>query len=338
MVRIFVLFLAVPALFAQPSQTPAPVYARDSMVPVNGNRAKLLAPGMVLELYGQHLAPEPWCGQKAMPPAPYPTDICGVKVMAGAKPAGLMFVGPSQINFKIPADAPAEGPAPIQVCVRGACGAPVVMQFSTHKAFLRLHGAAAVHMPVWVDIEAPAPYEARYPCRNSPWSFGGFDLFEVRRDGKPVSPAPRAAPPNAGEVDCQAGAQPSALPLHLLYHFDQPGVYSVRVSGPAFQSDWTDITVAPETPAARDQWLQTMAEKAKSASPETLIMDVIPSLLAWPDEKALAALLPLLDRPAPVGPFARAALGAFPDDLLRRTISPDRLLDYCSPTGHCGRN
>jgi hypothetical protein len=87
-----------------------------------------------------------------------------------------------------------------------------------------------------------------------------------------------------------------------------------------------------------------MAEQVKSAPPETLIADVIPSLLAWPDEKALTILLPLLDLPAPsgagdkigqAGQFARFGLAAFPDDLIRRLIAPDRLLNYCPPNGRC---
>jgi len=141
------------------------------------------------------------------------------------------------------------------------------------------------------------------------------------------------------------------MPIHLLYHFDQPGVYSVRVTGilpdPAnpnaqvFQSDWTDITVAPESDAARDQWLQSMAQQVKSAPREALLTDVIPSLLAWPDEKALAILLPLLDLPPGdrTGRFARSALAGFSDDVLRRLIPPDRLLSLCPPDGRCrGQN
>jgi len=335
-VRIpLVLLPAAFALFAQPPQTPTPVYTREGVVPLQGNSAKLLAPGMVVELYGQHLAPEPWCGQPAMPPAPYPTDICGVRVMIGDAPAGLMFVGPGQINFKIPSGVPLEGSAPIRVCVRGACGAPVVMRFSAHKAYLRLRGTAAVHMPVWLEVEAPAPYEFKFPCHNSLWGFQGFQ-FEVRRNGQPLSHTRLPEAPG----DCTAAAKPSPLPLHLLYHFDQPGVYSVRLSGPTvnspvFQSDWTDITVAPEADAARDEWLQSMADKANSAPPDALIADIIPNLPAWPDEKALKVLLPLLDLPGQSGQLARSALAAFPDEMLRRLISPERLLDYCSPGGRC---
>jgi hypothetical protein len=352
-VRILAVFLAAAVLLAQPAQTPAPVFTRDGIVPLQSNAAKFLAPGMTVELYGQHLAPEPWCGQNATPPAPYPLEVCGVQVLVGTSPAGLMYVGPVQINFKIPADAPAQGSAPVQVCVRGVCGAPVAMQFSAYTASLRLRGTAAVHMPVWVEVDAPAPYEFKYPCFNDPWWGPNEWKVEVRYGGQPLSQWPPQMPRFAvgNGFGCTAGVQRSPMPLHLLYHFDQPGVYSVRVSGmlptPAdpssqvFQSDWTDITVAPETDAARDQWLQSMAQQVKSAPQEALLTDVIPSLLAWPDEKALAILLPFLDLPPGdrTGQFARSALAGFSDDVLRRLIPPDRLLSLCPPDGRCrGQN
>ncbi len=359
--RALILLAAVPSLFAQPAQTPAPVFTREGIVPLEGNRPKLLAPGAVVELYGRHLAPDPWCGENPTPPAPYPVEVCGVRVLVGTSPAGLMHVGSSQVNFKIPADAPAEGAVPIQVCVRGVCSAPMSVQFGTPKAFLRLRGSASVHMPVWVEIDAPAPDQVRYPCADWPWSFDGYQ-FEVRRNGQPLAPAP--PPKRAGAAlssglepskgGCGGFAAPSALPLHLLYDFDQPGVYSVRFTamqlvGPSpgiasCQSDWTDITVDPYAGSKRDEWLQSMAQRLKSASPQVLIADVIPSLLAWPDDKALTVLLPLLALPGPrsgsdpigyAGQFARASLAAFDDDVLRRIIPPDRLLSLCPPDGRC---
>jgi uncharacterized protein (TIGR03437 family) len=87
---------------------------------------------MVVELYGQHLAPEPWCGQARMPKTPYPREICGVRVLVGSSPSELLYVGPAQINLKIPADAPVEGTSPFQVCIGKVCSATVAMQFSAH--------------------------------------------------------------------------------------------------------------------------------------------------------------------------------------------------------------
>jgi hypothetical protein len=352
-VRVLVLFLAAPALFAQTAETPTPVFTREGILRPGTNAANRLAPGNVVELYGQHLAPEPWCAENNTPPAPYPVEVCGVRVMVGTTPSELLFVGPGQINFKIPADAPTAGPVSIRVCVRGVCGAPVVVDLNTRTALLRLRGTAAVHMPAWIDVDAPPEYAVKYPCSDTPWSFGGYQ-FEVRRNDQLLSPATAWKDAMGHTVigPCRAVAKPSPLPLHLLYDFDQPGVYSVRFTAfepsnptaPAYQSDWTDITVAPFDASQRDQWLQSMAEQVKSAPPETLIANVIPSLLAWPDEKALTVLLPLLALPAPVstsdqmgyaGQFARYSLAAFSDQVLRQVIPPDRMLSLCPPNGRC---
>lgn len=353
--RAATLLLAASALLAQTPQDSLPEISAGGIVS-QGAPVKLLAPGAVVELYGKRLAPEPWCGQNANPPAPYPAEICGVRVLVGKTPAALLFVSPGQINLEIPDDAPAQGTAPIEVCLGGACSPPLAMPFSAHKAFLRLESSANARMPVWMEIQTPAPYLFKYPCADSPWSFDGFE-FELRRDGKPIVPAPvphpRASLASSGGI-CREGAQPSPFPLHLLYRFDQAGAYAVRLAriqpapsgaNPAVpDSDWLEFPVAAESDAARDSWLQSMADKLKSAPPDTLIMDVIPSLLAWPDEKALKVLLPLLGIPPPTSPadrmgqagrFARLGLAAFPEETLRSLIPPDKLLDYCPPNGAC---
>lgn len=41
-----------------------------------------------------------------------------------------------------------------QMCVAG----PVVMRFSSHTALLAVERPAYVHMPVWIDVDAPASY------------------------------------------------------------------------------------------------------------------------------------------------------------------------------------
>ena len=228
--RALILLVAVVSLGSQTAPTPVPVYTRESIRPSQGGDRKTLAPGMIVEIYGQHLAPEPWCGESRTPPDPYPAELCGVRVLVGSRTAGLMYAGPSQINIRIPADAPAEGSAPIQVCVRGVCGAPVTMPFAAHKAFLSLRGTAYVHMPVWIDIYQTTPEPVRYPCGPTPWSFDGYRL-EVRRNGQTLPPIPQPAAASSGSAaGCRAAAVSWGLPLHLLYNLDQPGVYSVRFS------------------------------------------------------------------------------------------------------------
>src|SRR5437868_1324732 len=116
------------ALIAAPQEA-GPAFTRA------GVAVRLLAPGMIIELYGQHFGPSPWCAAKIPQNGPYPTEACGVRVSVGGTPAGLLFVGEKQINLKIPVDAPEEGTAPIQVCVRERCSEPVMFRFSVHKSY-----------------------------------------------------------------------------------------------------------------------------------------------------------------------------------------------------------
>jgi hypothetical protein len=257
-----------------------------------------------------------------------------------------MYAGPAQINFKVPANAPAEGLVPIQVCIGAVCSAAVTMQFSAHKAFLTLERPASVHMPVWIDVAAPAPYEISYPCESSPWSFPGYE-FEVRRNGQLLAPTP---PPAriAASGRCEGLAPNGRLPLHLWYNFDQPARYSVRFTArkgaeTLYQSEWTDIAIEPFSEEKRAEWLRPLAAKVKQADAATLTGDVIPSLLAWPDEKALALLLTAIPADAAhcvnadcatLG-YGKAALAAFDDALLRRAVPRTRLLQLCPPDGKC---
>lgn len=323
-----------------------PVFRPEHIRPY-GRDTKLLAPGMVLELWGQNLAPVPWCGAEPIPKGPLPHEICGVRVLIGSRPAELMYVSGGQISLKIPADVPAEGLEPFRVCVGTVCSAPVTMRFSASTALLTLEQPASVHMPVWVDVDPPAPYVISYPCWYWPWNFSGYE-FEVRRDGKPLPsipppplPASRVA---AAQAPCLGPVYYGRLPLHLFYRFDESGTYSIRFTAKKdgqmlYQSDWTDIEIQPFSEQKRQAWLQSLEGQPNSRN----LDDVIPSLLAWPDEKALAILLRVI--PAETSrcmnydcvrlAFGTAALAGFEDSLLRRQIPPDRLRQLCPPAGSC---
>lgn len=345
-VRVFVVLLAAFSAAAQPPQ-PVPSFSSDTIRP-HGRLTKLLAPGMVLELWGQNLAPVPWCGQDQIPKgAPLPLEICGVRVLIGSRPAELMYVSGNQINLKIPADLPAEGFEPFEVCVGGVCSAPVIMRFSALAALLTLERPAYVHMPIWIDVDAPAPYSVPYPCGFWPWSFPGYG-FEVLRKESALGPAPRLLPPPPRTVApvgrCDGPTQRGRLPLHLLYSFEEPGTYSVRFTATRngeilYQSDWTDIEIEPFSEEKREEWLRSLEAKVSQKS----VNDVVPSLLAWPDEKALAVLLKVI--PADTSrcvnydcvrlAFGKAALAGFDETLLRREIPPSRLIELCPPVGMC---
>ncbi len=331
--RGFVAFvLLAGAAFAQ---TGVPRFTRDGLTERPEGRPVLFSPGMIMTLYGENLGPESGCNQPIPPNGPYPPEACGVRVLVDGRASGLLFVGPKQINFKFPDEAPEEGSAPLQVCVRDTCSDRVMLRFSLRKAFLHLQGHAYVHMPVWIQVDQPWG-DIRYPYSIFPLNLGGVE-FEVLYKGEPFPPA-RTAIGSHGSTAAPPDSPRGRLPLHLIYRFDQPGTYSVRFTGRnyeypgaieiATQSDWTEILVEPYSDAQRAAWLALEAAKARSASAGELAGDIIPSLLAWPDDGALAVLLTLMDNPdGLVRESACSALELFDQDVQRRVIPANRWQD-----------
>ncbi len=280
---------------------------------------------MIVTIYGENLAPTPWCGYQFSQKKPYPREACGVRVLVGDSPAGLMYAAPKQINMVIPDDAPALGTAPLRVCVKEACSAPVEMRFSTRKIFLKLEGKAYVHMPVWLEIEHPVSQELRRPCISWPWHVSDAFL-DVRHNGRPLMPLAWPTPQGgiAGGFGCATAGywKPSRFPLHLFYRLRQPGTYSVKLTTyleTTCESNWTDIVVEPSTTAQRESWLRRIDERMERASTNELIGDILPSLLAYPDAKALARVVRLIDHPHNVLKlFAHQSLAAFDQEAVRR--------------------
>jgi hypothetical protein len=310
-------------------QTGVPRFNREGLTQYPDGRPMLLAPGMIVTIYGQDLGPELQCPEPIPSNGPYPLETCGVRVLVDGRPAGLLFSGSRQINFKIPDDAPEDGSAPIQVCVRGTCSDPVMARFSLRKAFLHVAGHAYVHMPVWIDVDLPATHGIYYPYSASSLDFGGNDL-EVRHHGEPFPPF-RSSIGLGNSTVAPKDSPRGRLPLHLLYRFDEPGVYWVRYAARRdkdIQSEWTEIVVEPYSDAQRAIWLEAEAAKARSASPGELVGHIIPSLLAWPDEAALSVLLTLMDHAdGLVRDFARESLDLFDEAAQRRVIPASRWKD-----------
>ncbi len=313
-------------------QAGVPRFSHENLTQRPDGRPVLLAPGMIVTIYGEDLGPELQCPTPIPQNGPYPLETCGVRILVDGRAAGLLFSGSKQINFKIPDDAPEDGSAPIQVCVRGSCSDRVLVRFSLRKAFIHLLGQAYVHMPVWIDVDQPATNGISYPYTVFPLDFGGNQL-EVRYEGEPF--APFQASVGLGNSTVAPRDSPrDRLPLHLMYRFDQPGVYSVRYTARRdkdIQSDWTDIVVEPYSEVRRAVWIASLAEQASTASPGELVGDIIPSLLAWPDDQALSVLLPLMDHPdGLVWQFARMSLSLFDEAVQRRVIPPSRWQDLHS--------
>jgi hypothetical protein len=329
--RLVVLGLMAGIAFGQSG---VPRIAREGLTQRADGRAVLLSPGMIMTFYGENLSPEPTCFEQIQPNGPYPLEACGVRVLVNGHAAGLLYLGPKQINFKIPDDAPEDGSAPIQVCVRETCSDPVVFRFSLRKAFLHVQGHAYVHMPVWIEVEQPGNNDIHYPYSIFQMNFGGAKL-EVFHNGEPVAPFRTLLSMGGGGTVAPQDSPRGRLPLHLMYRFDQPGVYSVRFTArdEASQSEWTDIVVEPYSDSQRLAWLGSEAIQARSASVGVLVGDIIPSLLAWPDDGALSVLLTLVDHSQGlVRECARSGLEFFDEIVQRRVIPANRWKDLHSRT------
>ena len=305
---------------------------------------RLFAPGMVVELYGSHLAGEAVCGE---PNAPDLSLKCDVRVRVGGSLAELLYVSEKQINFKIPYDAPTDAFAPLQVCVGSECSASVPLRFST-KAVLSVKDPAFIRMPVWIRVDPPPPHVVAYPCFVHPFETPGY-RFEVRKHGKLIEPVPLPPFLRSSAVrssnDCLVSGL-NLLPLHLTYRFTEPGKYEVRLIATKnnevlYESNWTDLTIEPIAEDKRDTWLrrQETERVANGDAAGHLFIE----LLAWPDEKSLKIIVRLT--PAESGPcrntvcmmrmLGRVALAWFDDTLIERAIPAQQRLSLCPPAGHC---
>lgn len=87
-------------LFSLAILKPGPVAA--AVLPAAGRVAsRTLAPGMFVSLYGSVLAES----STAAVSLPLPASLSGTEVLAGTRPIGLQFAGPTQINAILPEDA-----------------------------------------------------------------------------------------------------------------------------------------------------------------------------------------------------------------------------------------
>ena len=323
------------------AQATAPYFTRESVVPAWSKRSQSLMPKDLVSIYGRYLAPaEPCSSPPAAKGAGYPTEVCGVQVTVNGIPAGLLAVLESQINLEIPASAPTSGEAAIVVTVRGVSSRPVLVPFGKPKVHLSLIGTAYVHMPVWIALERPFPFDTYYPYSLAPWNFGG-GRFEVKYNGAALSPM------RTGEGDPEsmngllnghlgvADSPRGRLPLHLQYRFDLPGKYEIRFIGTQLESDpksglrpvqvdesdWTQIDILPCSEIQRRNWIQERVA-AMPASPGLLVGDAIPSLLAMPDERVLPAILrQLYHSDEIVRRYAARSLDMFDQSLLRSELT-----------------
>jgi hypothetical protein len=349
--RMAILILSVG--FAE-AQSGVPTFRADRVLPSGGDRPVQLVPGMLVSIYGTDLGPREGCIGQADPkkretPNPlrpdqafvetliYPKELCGVQVMVGEMHTGLLYVHESQINFKVPQEAPMEGAAPLRVVYQGRSSAAVLIRLGLEVATLSLEQAAHVGGPVWIHIQAPPfPWsgDVQYPVGVHPADFGCHEV-EVRRNGTllPRIPMPAtggfANGPMCGNIGIPGHEMQhkNRLPLHLQYRFDSPGPYEVRYtrrrglpdapdSQPIFQTAWTRIEIQPPPPPGEP------GPGAAPQDPAEALSDCLPGVLGFPDDAHLSLVTEYLYHPNDtVRQYASLGLAYWPDDEINRHLT-----------------
>lgn len=336
---------------------------------VRGDRTvEILVPGAGMSIYGRHLGPSEGCAGRAVPDqsetlnprAPlrafadlsvYPTQLCGVQVLMGDEPTGLLYVSESQINFKIPQRSPEDGTIGLRIVYNGGSSVPIEMRAGFEKIQISLDEPAYTDMPVWIRVDLPFEFTGlmRYPFVLGPAGFGCNEV-EVRRTGQylPLLSSStwtrylRVMPGNicGSYLEPLSGTKPGRLPLHLLYRFYTAGTYEVRFTlrrrpmdvsergEIRAQSEWTRIEILPSKPNQRADWLNGLQQSMPSDR-TSLLSDVLPGVLGFADELALEIVLRCLyHSDAAVRLYALNGLAYWPD----QTMAP-RLLALLQSRG-----
>lgn len=339
--------LSVAALSAATLAAQAPYFEASRVQIPNSAETTPLGPGELVSVYGSNLGPAQPCQGQADPdlretPNPrlpdqvwdfllvYPKELCGVRVLVGGEPAGLLYVHRDQINFKVPQSVPMEGTVGLQVVHRDQASEVVQIKAGLAPVRLIFPEPAFTDMPVWVGVVIPPNRgrEIRYPYGVGPGNIGCHEL-EVRRDGRLLEKAPGSSARNGvgSGPPCGSMAQDERyngrLPLHLLYRLAEPGEYQARLSftrrrfrlyreETVSRTDWTSFQVSATSENQRSEWRTTVTADPPKDKWE-VISDYLPSILGVPDEQSLQAVLEQFYHPDYfVRRFAELALSYWP--------------------------
>src|SRR5450432_120187 len=321
-VRLLSALLSVTGLCAQ---TARPTFRPDRIIPSFGDTPLMLAPAMLVSIYGSDLGPAEGCraygDQHRWETLPadnpfgvwerivlYPTLLCDVQVTIGDTPAGLLWVQADQINFAVPKEVPFGGSANLRVIHAGVASDPAPLRFGLERIAITQDEPAYAGMPVWVRVHTAHDLQVpiQYPLHDDPLRLACEDV-EVRSNGVPQ---PRQAARNlmmrviggnicGGPILPDKPSKSGRLPLHLYYRFDQPGDYEVhftRMGGDGRtirdRSAWTAIQVLPAQ-GRRAAWLRELAAGAPKSASE-MLSDYLPNLMGYGDAPALPLLVDAL--------------------------------------------
>jgi hypothetical protein len=327
-------------------QPPRPEFFASRVIPSFGDTPLMLAPGILVSIYGDNLGPAEGCRgygdqqhwETQDPDTPfrtwgriaiYPTQLCDVQVKIGEVAVGLLWVQEKQINFQVPKQVPFEASAELRVIRGGVVSDPVSLEFGLERMTLtRDEPAYYTGMPIWIRVHTNQDLEdpIHYPFNPDPIRFA-CEQLEARLNGVPL---PKIVPKNpmggigagniCGEIGLLGQRQKTGrLPFHLMFRFDQPGAYEVRFTRTRGihtildRSAWTAIQVLPATKNQRAEWLREMTANAPK-DPVVLLSDFLPSILGDGDAASLPLLVDYLyDPDALVQEFVKHGLADYYD-------------------------
>jgi len=320
--------LLLAALLVASASAQVPFFEASRVQIPNSDDTTPLGPGELISIYGSDLGPDQPCQGQADPdlretPDPqwrdprwinlmvFPKELCGVRVLVGGEPAGLLYVHRDQINFKVSQSVPMEGTVGLQI-IHGD-QASMVVQVEAGLAPLRLilPERAFTNMPIWVGVVIPPNRGAyiEYPYSGGPGDIGCNELL-VRKDGQLLKNIPTTrfgGGVSSGNIcgsSSSGDGYDNRLPLHLVHRIEEPGDYEVRLNmsnRPVWdraltdeeifiQSDWTPLKVEASRPGQRRTWLDAITREPPIAGPD-VIADYLPSILGVPDEQSLEAVV-----------------------------------------------
>lgn len=310
-------YLLLALVLCAAAQAPPPTINPNGIIRGDTGGQGLLPPGIVFSIYGHGFGPSAGCKGAAL-------ELCGVQVLLDGEPIEVQYAQEVQINVRMPDSTPSHPVSRLVVISGGHRSDPVEVRRLPDTATISLDGVARIDGPVWIHVELSPTLGVSYPSMARPWDFA-CDEFEVRKDGKLLTRLPHpelglvySGPSCPGTIGLRnPEGRKSRLPLHLQYHFAQPGVYEVRLSHyDAFfrrsdiriQSAWTPVEVFPAIPRAITTHPQEPAE---------VLSSFLPDLLALPNDEALSVVLEYLYHPSPrVRAYASDALYYWPNSVV----------------------
>lgn len=296
----------------------------DVLVANDDYRAQLL-PGMLVSIYGSDLGPDRPCKGRQDVSQPvalnqempeywrsrqlwsYPYELCGVRVTLDGHASELLYVQNEQINFRVPQTVALGETLALVVVSGNEESQPLNIEIGLEILVASFQQPAYTDMPIWLEVDSPlgSLRDVRYPVYLQPMDLG-CNRLEVRQNGLRVEPT---WSPSAevrlfgGNCEGISMAANGRIPLHMLYRFDEPGVYEARLvrtadlqrQGEAIAvSNWVSLTVLPARSGMREQFLVDLSRRATSDA-AALLSEFLPNLLGIPDDASFALLAPLIE-------------------------------------------